>query len=104
MNSVNMKDLFNLADLDRQPTALLQRPPIFPHQYKGTVNYAEVVIDFIVDSRGRVPWAKIYSSTHHGFEDAAILGVSRWQFQPGTKHGRAVNTRMRVSIQFRIED
>ncbi|GAB5560207.1 MAG: hypothetical protein SynsKO_18540 [Synoicihabitans sp.] len=104
MNPTKMKDLFNLSDLDRQPTPLLQQPPTFPHQYKNTVRYAEVVVDFIVDSRGRVPWAKVYSSTHYGFEDAAILGVSRWQFKPGTKHGRAVNTRMRVPVRFRVED
>jgi protein TonB len=68
------------------------------------VKYAEVVVDFIVDNKGKVSWAVVRSSTHEGFEDAAILGVSRWQFKPGKKKGRAVNTRMRVPLRFRITE
>lgn len=104
VNPKQMKDLFNLADLDRHPIPLLQRPPIFPYELRKTVRYAEVVVEFIVDKNGRVPWAVAHDSTHSGFEDAAILGVSRWQFQPGTKAGRPVNTRMRVPVRFRVSD
>lgn len=99
-----MKDLFNLEDLDQQPTALLQQPPVFPREFRNLVSYAEVVVDFIVNDKGRVPWAKVRSSTHAGFEAAAILGVSRWQFRPGMKKGRPVNTRMRVPLRFRMKD
>lgn len=99
-----IKDLFNLEDLDEEPTPLLQRPPEFRYKYKHTVKYAEVVVDFIVDNKGKVSWAVVRSSTHEGFEDAAILGVSRWQFKPGKKKGRAVNTRMRVPLRFRITE
>lgn len=104
VNPSQMKDLFNLADLDRHPIPLLQRPPVFPYDLRKTVNYAEVIVEFIVDKKGRVPWAVAKSSTHSGFEDAAVLGVSRWQFQPGTKAGSPVNTRMRVPVRFRVED
>ena len=100
MRPSEIKDLFNLEDLDEEPMPLLQRPPEFPYKYKATVSYAEVVVDFIVDSKGKVSWAKVRSSSHEGFEDAAILGVSRWQFKPGKKKGRAVNTRMRVPLRF----
>lgn len=104
VNPKDMKDLFNLADLDQVPTPLLQRPPTFPAQYKKTVPYAEVTVDFIVDKKGKVTWAKVTKTTHHGFEDAAILGVSRWQFKPGKKGGKAVNTRMRVPLIFRVAE
>ena len=104
MDPNKMKDLFKLSDLDRAPTPLVQHPPEFPYNYRATVTYAEVVVDFIVDSKGRVPWAKARSSTHEGFEDSAVLGVSRWHFKPGMKNGRAVNTRMRIPLQFRILD
>lgn len=104
VSPAKMNDLFNLADLDSQPVPLLQRPPAFPYELRQLVNYAEVVVDFIVDKNGRVPWAAVKSSTHSGFEDAAVLGVSRWQFKPGTKAGRTVNTRMRVPLRFRVTD
>ncbi len=104
VNPTKMKDLFSLDDLDTHPTPLLQRPPVFPYEYKNLVGFAEVVVEFIVDKNGRVPWAKAISSTHSGFEDSAVLGVSRWQFKPGTKAGRPVNTRMRVPVRFRVTD
>ncbi|MCF3651315.1 energy transducer TonB [Synoicihabitans lomoniglobus] len=104
VSAKNIKDLFDLKDLDRVPVPLMQQPPVFPSHLKDDVKYAEVVVDFIVDAKGKVPWAKIYSSSHSGFEDAAILGVSRWQFRPGMKGGKQVATRMRVPVQFRIVD
>ena len=97
-----IKDLFNLGDLDRVPVPLLQQPPVFPRHLKNEVSEAEVVVDFIVGADGKVPWAKVYSSTHRGFEDSAILGVSGWQFRPGVKNGKKVATRMRVPLKFRV--
>jgi TonB family protein len=97
-----MKDLFNLADLDRVPEAVFQPAPVFPFRLKQVVQYAEVLVEFIVDSKGKVAWATVVDSTHRGFEDTAIVGVSRWQFRPGMKDGKRVNTRMRVPIRFRI--
>lgn len=99
-----MKDLFNLNELDRVPTPLLQQPPVFPAQYKSEVSHAEVLVEFIVDKNGKVPWAKAVSSSHRGFEDAAVLGVSRWQFRPGMKNGQRVATRMQVPLRFRVVD
>jgi TonB family protein len=99
-----IKDLFDLADLDRVPEAIMQQPPVFPNHLKSEVRYAEVVVDFIVDAKGKVPWTSVHSSTHRGFEDAAVLGVSRWQFRPGMKNGKKVSTRMRVPLKFRVTD
>ena len=99
-----MKDLFELADLDRIPEAIFQPPPVFPLNLRKEVYFAEVMVEFIVDVKGKVPWAKVIETTHRGFEDAAVLGVSRWQFRPGMKGGKRVNARMRVPLRFRITD
>lgn len=98
-----LKDVFSLADLDRAPTPIVQRPPIFPAVLRREVDYAEVTVRFIVDKTGSVLDAMAISSTHAGFEDAAVVGVSKWTFRPGTKLGRKVNTRMQVTIKFRVE-
>lgn len=104
VNPRQIEDLFDLADLDRVPEPIMQQPPIFPNHLKNEVRYAEVVVDFIVDAKGKVPWTSIHSSTHRGFEDAAVLGVSRWQFRPGMKNGKKVSTRMRIPLKFRVTD
>ena len=102
VDASKMKNVFNLADLDRIPEPIFQPAPVFPHRLKHEVQYAEVLVEFIVDEKGKVPWAKVVDSSHRGFENAAILGVSRWQFRAGMKNGKRVNTRMQVPLRFRI--
>jgi protein TonB len=96
--------IFNLDDLDRAPEPVLQPAPTFPIAMRREAQTATVVIEFIVDVTGRVLDPVIFESTHHGFNDAALAGVSRWKFRPGMKTGRKVNTRMRVPIVFKFSD
>lgn len=98
----NMKDLFNLSDLDRIPDPVFQPAPIFPAALKREVTSARVEVEFIVTAQGKVVEARVIDSTHSGFDNAAVVGVSRWQFRPGMKGGRPVNTRMRVPLIFRV--
>lgn len=97
-----LKDLFNLSQLDRVPEPIVQQAPQFPVQLKKEVENAEVVVEFIVDSRGDTRDVRVVSSTHSGFEHAAIEGVGKWRFRPGMKTGRKVNTRMLVPIRFTV--
>jgi protein TonB len=46
----------------------------------------------------------VTDSSHHGFDDAAMVGVSKWKFRPGMKAGRKVNTRVRQMITFTVGD
>jgi TonB family protein len=97
-----MKNVFNIADLDRIPEPIFQPAPVFPRHLKHEVRVAEILVEFIVDAKGKVVWAKVVSASHSGFEDAAILGVSRWQFRAGMKNGKRVNSRMQVPLRFRV--
>jgi len=99
-----LKDVFNLAQLDRIPEAIFQPPPIFPVTLKKEVTNARVEVEFIVTAKGEVVEVKVVGATHPGFENAAVTGVSRWQFRPGMKGGKRVNTRMRVPLLFRVID
>lgn len=95
--------VFDLSQLDRVPEPIVQAPPLFPVEMKD-VESAEVAVEFIVDSHGNVQDPFVRATTERGFEEAAIKGVSKWKFRPGIKSGRKVNTRMRVTILFRIAD
>lgn len=101
-SAAGLKDLFDLAQLDRVPEPLAQPSPVFPFELRGTVDLAEVMVEFIVTSSGNVQYATIVSATHAGFERAALEGVSKWRFRPGIKSGRRVNTRMRVPLHFKV--
>lgn len=96
--------IFNLAELDRVPQAMVQPPPIYPTQYRREGMTAEVVVQFIVDTSGAVVDAFAVRTTHPGFNDAAVSGVSKWKFTAGIKNGRRVNTRMQVPIVFTLQE
>lgn len=99
-----LKDIFNLADLDKAPEPIFQPAPQFPAMLKREVSEARVVVDFIVTNEGRVVDAHVTSTTYPGFEHAATEAIERWQFRPGMKGGKKVNTRMRVPLLFKVTD
>ncbi len=97
-------NIFNLADLDRAPEPTVQPSPVFPPGLKKEMTEASVKVEFVVNTDGRVVNAVVVDSTHHGFDEAALIGVSKWHFRPGMKAGRKVNTRMMVPILFKTFD
>lgn len=102
--SESIGKIFNLDDLDRHPEPVLQPAPNYPHPLRREGISASVMVEFIVDTEGRVLDPVAIQSTHSGFNDAAVSGVSRWKFKPGIKNGRKVNCRMRVPILFKVGD
>lgn len=96
----NLGAIFNLSDLDRAPTPVLQPAPIPPHGLEKDLLSQTVRVEFIVTADGRVVNVFATTSTDRRFEDAAVNGVAKWKFKPGMKGGRKVNTRMAVPIIF----
>lgn len=99
-----LKNLFDISQLDRVPEPIAQPAPNFPPELQKETEYAEVVVEFIVDTKGLPRDVTAMTSTHPGFVRAAVDGVSRWRFRAGIKDGRKVNTRVRIPIQFRVTD
>lgn len=98
-----IKDLFNIGDLDRRPEPIVQTPPTFPYEFKKDVESARVQLGFIVTNKGDVIMVYVISSTHRGFERAALEGVAKWKFKPGLRNGKKVNTRVQQAIDFVVE-
>jgi len=99
-----MADLFDLRSLDQAPVTQFQSQPTYPFEMRRAGIEGEVMVHFIVDTNGEVREAYAQSSTHRGFENAAVFAVSKWRFRPGQKAGRAVNTRMQIPIEFKLTE
>lgn len=99
-----LKNIFDISQLDRVPEPIAQPSPRFPFELKSQVSQAEVVVEFIVDTDGYVQGANVIRSTHRGFDQASIDGVTKWRFKAGMKGGRKVNTRMMVPLRFNVVD
>jgi protein TonB len=96
----NLGAIFNLSELDRAPTPVLQPAPIPPRGLEKDLETQNVRVEFIVTADGRVVNVFATASTDRRFEDAAVNGVGKWKFKPGMKGGRKVNVRMAVPIVF----
>jgi TonB family protein len=72
--------------------------------FRITRTEGNVVVEFIVDTTGRVRDARPVQSTHPGFSQSAVLAVGAWRFLPANRNGRIVKTRMRVPIYFRLTE
>jgi len=78
--------------------------PVFPESLRLTKVTGEVMVEFVVDTTGRVRDPFVVSASHPGFAEAALRAVNGWRFQPARKSGRVANARVRVPVQFVLSD
>jgi RNA polymerase sigma factor (sigma-70 family) len=97
-------DVFEPKQLDRQPQPVSQPVPIYPKEFRHSGVGGEVVVEFVVDSEGRVRNARALRSTGQQWEQAALEAVSLWQYQPGAIGEKAVNARLRMPMVFKMEN
>lgn len=99
-----MLDVFDLSELDKKPQVLVQSAPSYPFELKHQGITGEVVLRFIVDRHGVVHDPALVAASHPRFADPALAAILRWKFKPGQKAGRAVNTRMEITMRFKLDD
>lgn len=64
-----------------------------------------VVLDLVVDEKGRARDIKVVSGLEHGLTEAAITALKECQFSPGEKAGAPVAVRVRgFKIRFVMQD
>lgn len=97
-----LKNIFNLADLDEPLRATVRMNPQYPFEMRRSGLKGEVLVEFIVDTKGQVRDPFIVRSSHPGFEQAALDAVLKWKFKPGKKAGAPVNTRVRQPLAFSL--
>ena len=88
----------------RRPVVYRVVRPIYPESLRFTANEGEVLVDFVVDSTGRVTKAKVLRGSHPLFGVRALEAVQQWRFHPGRKEGRLVNTHMQVPVIFQLNE
>jgi TonB family protein len=92
--------VFDISELDQMPVVRTQKAPVYPAALRKAGVKGEVIVSWVLDEQGNVGGVKIFSSTDHGFDQAAMEAVQQWTFSPGKKDGKPVNVRMSVPIVF----
>src|SRR5882724_5350788 len=99
-----LREIFDLANLDRVPTAIMQASPRVPPNVRHRDTPVTMDIQFIVTSKGEVVDVQVINSDAPEFNDVAIMAIEKWKFKPGIKSGRSVNSRMRQPMRFRFNE
>ncbi len=84
------------------------RPPVvrshvdaaYPASALGRGTHADVVLIVTVDAQGNVSHVDVATSAGHDLDDAAIAAVQQWTFDPATRDGTPVASRIRVPFHF----
>lgn len=90
------------TDLDSPPQARVRVAPDYPFALRKAGIEGTVLVEFHVDSTGRVEQARVLRSSHREFEEPTLRAVRKWQFAPGRYQGRAVAFRVSIPVDFRI--
>lgn len=86
------------------PLYALNPAPAYPavarrRNYQGTV-----ILDVLVDRRGRAVQVKVAESSGHGILDrSALQSVRRWRFEPARRFGRPIEMWVQVPVRFALE-
>lgn len=102
-SDLNFDFAFEISDLDKPPVPLMQIAPMYPPDLKRAGVRGQVVAEFIVTKEGRVVKIMIKSSTHAEFNRPVMDALRRWQFEPGVKDDKNVNTRVRLPFFFNLD-
>lgn len=87
------------------PVTLRREAPAYPAAVReiGLEGSVDVALTVLVD--GTVGWVRVLRADPPGyFEQAAILGVRAWRFEPARQDGRAIECRMRTRVRFTLVD
>jgi protein TonB len=78
--------------------------PVYPEEALRAGLEGLVVLEGIVDERGRVGHdIKVVRSLGHGFDEAAVAAVRQWRFRPATRDGKPIKVRRIFPILFRLQ-
>ncbi|MBW1699370.1 MAG: energy transducer TonB [Deltaproteobacteria bacterium] len=79
-------------------------PPVYPRAARRRGLQGRVVLEVLVDTRGRVKDLKVFSSSGHSILDkAAVAAVKKWLFKPAVKGDQKVEMWVRVPIRFALK-
>lgn len=88
------------AKLDSPLKPTGTRAPVFPVTLHGQVAKGDATVEILIDGEGAVRLPRVVTATDPAFGAAAAQALLGWKFQPPTKAGQPVVTRVRIPFGF----
>ena len=87
--------------LDSPPRIRNPAKPQYPREAFDAKIEGTVLIEVLVDDKGRIVKARVIQSVP-GLDEAALDAAKKWQFEPARKGGKPVATILHMPVAFRI--
>jgi TonB family protein len=91
---------YDAGEIDRPPTLIHVVSPHYPDRLAASGVRGAVTVEFYIDEDGRVRMPTILSDSNPELTDLAVDALSRWQFAPPTRGGKAVLVRALQQFRF----
>lgn len=86
-----------------EPPKKLSAPqPKVPRQARGQQVQGLVVIEAIIDPRGRLICPRVVRGLPYGLSEAALDAVRKWRFKPARRAGRPVAIHYSLTVGFKL--
>jgi periplasmic protein TonB len=78
-------------------------PVVYPEAARAAELEADVRLELVVDTEGRVISARPLAAPALGLDEAALRAVRAYRFSPARRAGRPVRVRMEWTVAFRLQ-
>ncbi|RME68530.1 MAG: TonB family protein [Verrucomicrobia bacterium] len=89
------------SELDRIPKPVLTEAPAYPVELERKGVRGSVTVEFYIDEQGVVRMPAVTKADHIELGALAVDAVRNWRFEPPTRNGRPVLTRVRQRFDFK---
>lgn len=95
-----VRPICRVPELDALPEVEVEVAPMPPDQLGARVAAGEVIVDYLVDSDGRVRMPLIVSSDDEAFSRSVLLAMSEWKYSAPSRKGAPVIAWLRYRFEF----
>jgi protein TonB len=95
--------VFESYELDQAPRAVVKMPPVYPFRARSQGIEGVVQVKILVKEDGTVGEVLIMDARPPDtFEDAVLVAVPRWRFEPGVIGGKKVTSWVITALHFKL--
>jgi TonB family protein len=88
-----------------RPVAVNRTPPVYPRAAQENNWEGSVLLDAVILPDGTVGDLRVERSSGYGLlDDAALAAVKDWRYRPALKDNAPVACRIKIRIQFKLEE
>lgn len=96
------QDFVRLGPGVKPPIVSYKVDPEYSPEARDAYIQGTVVIELIVDDRGRPTNISVLSPLGYGLDERALETIEKWRFIPGSKDGKPVKVLATVEVNFRF--